>query len=64
MLPAVPAVSIAAKLAQHLTRLEQEFGMPPSARTRIQVTQPDPASELRDFIRRGQTDKSRFFRPA
>ncbi|MCP4249376.1 MAG: phage terminase small subunit P27 family [bacterium] len=32
-----PQVSIAAKLAQQLTRLEQEFGMTPSARARIQI---------------------------
>lgn len=46
-----PQVAIASKLAQQLTRLEQEFGMTPSARTRIQVA--------------GQTEtpdaKSRFF---
>jgi P27 family predicted phage terminase small subunit len=33
-----PQVGIANKLAQQLTRLEQEFGMTPSARTRIQIT--------------------------
>jgi P27 family predicted phage terminase small subunit len=32
-----PQVAIANKLAQQLTRLEQEFGMTPSSRTRIQV---------------------------
>jgi P27 family predicted phage terminase small subunit len=32
-----PQVSIANKLAQQLTRLEQEFGLTPSARTRIHV---------------------------
>ncbi len=37
-----PQVAIANKLAQQLTRLEQEFGMTPSARTRIQVM-PQPA---------------------
>ena len=30
-----PQVAIAAKLAQQLTRLEQEFGMTPSARSRV-----------------------------
>ncbi len=32
-----PQVSISTKLAQQLTRLEQEFGMTPSARSRLQV---------------------------
>ena len=32
-----PQVAIANKLAQQLTRLEQEFGMTPSARARLQV---------------------------
>ena len=32
-----PQVAIAHKLAQQLTRFEQEFGMTPSARTRIHV---------------------------
>ena len=32
-----PQVSIANKLSMQLTKLEQEFGMTPSARTRIQV---------------------------
>lgn len=38
-----PQVAIANKLAQQLTRLEQEFGMTPSARSRIQVSNPEPA---------------------
>jgi len=45
-----PQVSIANKLAQQLTKLEQEFGMTPSARTRIQITVATPMS-----------NKSRFF---
>ena len=48
-----PQVSIATKLAQQLTRLEQEFGMTPSARTRIQVD--SAASEI-------PNGKSRFFK--
>lgn len=32
-----PQVGIAIKLAQQLTKLEQEFGMTPSARSRIQL---------------------------
>ena len=48
----LPQVAIASKLAQQLTRLEQEFGMTPSARTRIDVEIPKP-----------ETDKGRFFRP-
>ena len=35
-----PEVAIAHKLAMVLTRLEAEFGMTPSARTRISVTPP------------------------
>ena len=46
----LPQVAIVSKLSQQLTRLEQEFGMTPSARTRIEVDMP-PAV----------TDKSRFF---
>jgi P27 family predicted phage terminase small subunit len=50
-----PQVAIAAKLAQQLTRLEQEFGLTPAARTRIQVNR-EP--EAREGQRHG---KSRFF---
>lgn len=35
-----PQVSIANKLAQQLTRLEQEFGMTPSARSRLTLAVP------------------------
>ena len=42
-----PQVAIAARLAQQLTRLEQEFGMTPSARSRIQVSGSAPASYAR-----------------
>lgn len=47
-----PQVAIAHRLAQQLTRLEQEFGMTPSARARIQMPE-----------RRQATDdgKTRFF---
>ena len=45
-----PQVAVANKLAQQLTRLEQEFGMTPSARTRIRVEraeeQVDPLQEF------------------
>ncbi len=47
-----PQVASANKLAQQLTRLEQEFGMTPSARTRIQVVAPAPPVSK---------DKARFF---
>lgn len=40
-----PQVSIANKLAIQLLRLEQEFGLTPSARTRIQVDLPREVSE-------------------
>ena len=47
-----PQVAIANKLAQQLTRLEQEFGMTPASRTRIQVAgQPQERSDA----------KARFF---
>ena len=46
-----PQVAISNKLAQQLTRLEQEFGMTPSARARIQVAPKQEAT-------RG---KARFF---
>lgn len=38
-----PQVAIANKLAQQLSRLEAEFGMTPSARSRIQIEKPRPA---------------------
>jgi len=37
-----PQVAIAHKLAQQLTRLEQEFGMTPSARARLQLAPKTP----------------------
>ena len=49
----VPQVAIANKLAQALTRLEQEFGMTPSARSRINV-QPAPIPS--------DPNKARFFK--
>jgi P27 family predicted phage terminase small subunit len=48
-----PQVSIACKLAQQLTRLEAEFGMTPSARSRIQLQQASGPEVGRD--------KSRYF---
>ena len=39
-----PQVTIATKPAQQLTRLEQEFGMTPAARTRIQLPIAQPPS--------------------
>ena len=48
-----PQVAIAHKLATQLTRLEQEFGMTPSARSRIQVS---------GSTRERQGGKSRYFR--
>lgn len=47
-----PQVAIAIKLAQQLTRLEQEFGMTPSARARLSVPGPPRASS---------TSKGRYF---
>ena len=46
-----PQVAIAHKLAAQLTRLEQEFGLTPSARTRIKV----------EPVRVGDPRKARFF---
>lgn len=48
-----PQVAIAHRLALQLTKLEQEFGMTPSARARIQLTGTAPQAT--------RTDKSRFF---
>lgn len=45
-----PQVNIAANLAQQLTRLEQEFGLTPSARTRIHVSPPQ-TTPVRDLSR-------------
>lgn len=45
--------SIARSLAEELSRLEQAFGMTPSARSRIDVAMPQPAPEPQG--------KSRFF---
>lgn len=47
-----PQVAVASKLAQQLTRLEQEFGMTPSARARIHVAQAEsekPSAKSRFF---------------
>jgi phage terminase small subunit len=49
-------VSIAAKLSAQLTRLEQEFGMTPSARARIQLQAQSPAE--------GPRAKSHYFEEA
>lgn len=48
-----PQVAIAHKLCQQLTRMEQELGMTPSARTRINA-----ATQATS-----QSNKSRFFSP-
>ncbi len=49
-----PQAAIANELAIQLTRLEQEFGMTPSARTRIQVNvRPRPID----------ANKAKFFEP-
>ena len=47
-----PQVNIAAHLAQQRARLEQEFGLTPSARTRIHVSpsQPTPVRDLSRFF--------------
>ena len=46
--PQVAIAHCARKLAQQFTRLEQEFGMPPSTRTRIQVAgQPQERSDAK-----------------
>ena len=44
--------SMGLNIGQQLTRLEQEFGMTPSARTRIEVT---------DQTMHKDSNKSRFF---
>ena len=45
-----PQVAIANKLAQQLTRLEQEFGLTPSARTRIHIDRPGEFDEFQRFL--------------
>ena len=45
-----PQVGVANKLATQLTRLEQEFGMTPSARTRIRVETEREPDDLELFI--------------
>lgn len=48
-----PQVAIANKLSQQLTRLEQEFGMTPSARARLEIVprvQEDATGKARFFI--------------
>ena len=49
-----PQVGIANKLAQQLTRLEQEFGLTPSARTRVKADQAftTSAAEMKFFGQR------------
>lgn len=50
-----PHVSIARSLSEQLGRLEGEFGMTPSSRSRIEVQPPAPAANA--------DTKSRFFEP-
>lgn len=45
-----PQVAIAHKLATHLTRLEQEFGMTPSSRSRIRIERDDRVDEFETFL--------------
>lgn len=45
-----PQVGVANKLAVQLTRLEQEFGMTPSARTRIRVEAHQHEDEFEAFL--------------
>ena len=53
-----PYVSISAKLAALLSRLESDFGMSPSARTRIDVAPPrEPLNELEQLIGRGRANR-------
>ncbi|MCX5658410.1 MAG: phage terminase small subunit P27 family [Planctomycetota bacterium] len=45
-----PQVAIANKLTQQLSRLEAEFGMTPSARSRIQIEKPKVPNSLDRFL--------------
>ncbi len=45
-----PQVGVANKLAVQLTRLEQEFGMTPSSRTRIRIERDDQIDEFEAFL--------------
>lgn len=56
-----PQLSIAHKLAQQLTRLEQEFGLTPASRPRISVIPPATQSGLARFFRMPGDDEERFF---
>lgn len=48
-----PEVQMAAQLAMYLLRLEQEFGLTPSARTRIQVSKKSSSSSKAALFRTG-----------
>ncbi|MCX5658318.1 MAG: P27 family phage terminase small subunit [Planctomycetota bacterium] len=48
--PQRPPMAIANELAQELSRLEAEFGMTPSARSRIQVEKPKVLSSWDRFL--------------
>ncbi len=45
-----PQVKIAATLADQLLRLEQHFGLTPSARTRLTSSDDRPKDDLEDFL--------------
>ncbi len=46
-----PQVAVANKLSVQLTRLEQEFGMTPSSRSRIRIERQEQVDEFEAFLR-------------
>jgi P27 family predicted phage terminase small subunit len=55
-----PQVHVADKVAKELTKLEQEMGLTPSSRTRINVTDSKKAGKAGTE----ESGKARFFTPA
>lgn len=53
----IPQVKLASELSGQLLRLEQEFGLTPSARTRIHAEQHKAADPLGAFAASGQDDR-------
>ena len=50
-----PAATMMMKLAGSMLRIEQEFGLTPSARSGVSAAQEKPADELADFFARHQS---------
>ena len=59
----VPQVSEASKLGMLLARLEQEFGLTPSARTRIECSEEDEDESIQDYLERRRDEEEFFGKP-